>query len=334
MSGEVQGDEARHTPSTCDTACRVGSADGKRSSWWHKHEVFAAVEASLSAQDAAGESSTLQRKDMVNGRYLAIALRMQENGAWDCKNTPQASALMRCVDVSTHRGNGTDSAVHRKFEDVARECRNSIMGMYTVRPSSHLLVPSRCELVSTRCRLLPEKTPRSYRYSSRRWKSGVLRLRNYRLRAPPSWGMGSWRLPTPSSNWSPLVHHLKHLLLSQLISVCCKSDSKHALSEGFSAKHIIVCHYASSSEPELYWYTGSGGWSVSSPRAARAASRFEREASMTLWHSTPFSMTASHKRLRMDCLLACSHLVDFVFQNLIGSCGGRNSTPAPLGSYS
>ena len=113
MSEEVQGHDPQDSPNA-DGAC------GKRS-WWHKHEVFACIEATLSAQDVAGESSLSERKVMMNERYLAIAQRMLDNGEWECASTPEQSDLVRCVDVVSS-GSKSDSAVHRKFTQVTREC--------------------------------------------------------------------------------------------------------------------------------------------------------------------------------------------------------------------
>jgi hypothetical protein len=105
--------------------------DNKKSAWWHRDEVFAAVEACLSAQDAAGESSTSDRRHMVNERYRHICLMMQSAGEWDCPRTPQESAVIRCVDVSIcGKMAAKDTAVHHKYELVARECRNEVMGFY------------------------------------------------------------------------------------------------------------------------------------------------------------------------------------------------------------
>jgi hypothetical protein len=103
----------------------------KKSAWWHRDEVFAAVEACLSAQDAAGESSTSDRRFMVNERYMNICVFMKDAGEWDCPRTPQESADIRCVDVAlSGKTAAKDTVVHRKFEMVARECRNEVMGFY------------------------------------------------------------------------------------------------------------------------------------------------------------------------------------------------------------
>ena len=105
--------------------------DGKKSPNWHRDEVFAAFEASLSAQDAAGEVSTTDRRFDVNERYLNICGFMQDAGEWDCPRTPQESAEVRCVDVIINgKSKKVDTAVHVKFEAVARECRNEVMGFY------------------------------------------------------------------------------------------------------------------------------------------------------------------------------------------------------------
>ena len=105
--------------------------DTKKGAWWHRDEVFAAFEASLGAQDAAGEASTSDRRFEVNERYLNICGFMQDAGEWDCPRTPQESAVIRCVDVIINgKGKKVDTAVHVKFEAVARECRNEVMGFY------------------------------------------------------------------------------------------------------------------------------------------------------------------------------------------------------------
>ena len=111
MSGEANGAPAQQSPTTGDGDNSMGTAhdsihtsadspsgDGgkgtaqddkqKKATWWHKHEVFAAVEACLSAQEAAGESTVSTRAVMANDRYLPIAMRMQTNGEWEFSRTP------------------------------------------------------------------------------------------------------------------------------------------------------------------------------------------------------------------------------------------------------
>ena len=63
--------------------------DSKKSCWWHRDECLAAFEASLSAQDAAGDSSTSDRRHDVNERYLNLCKMMDERGAWECPRTPE-----------------------------------------------------------------------------------------------------------------------------------------------------------------------------------------------------------------------------------------------------
>ena len=68
---------------------------------------------------------------MVNERYMNICVFMKDAGEWDCPRTPQESADIRCVDVVINgKSKKLDTAVHVKFEVVARDCRNEIMGFY------------------------------------------------------------------------------------------------------------------------------------------------------------------------------------------------------------
>ena len=131
VGGSSEGSAVSAAPTGgADKGQAVGD-EGTKSPNWHKDEVLAAVEACLSAQDAAGESTVNERRFMVNDRYQQICLRMQQDGEWSCKYTPEQSVALRCVDTAV-KGSHTskDTAVHDKFVIVARDCRNQMMTFF------------------------------------------------------------------------------------------------------------------------------------------------------------------------------------------------------------